>query len=86
MGDKVHVQDTKSRRWIEQGVVARKGRHRDYFIELANGKVRWRNRRFLRPVATSSGGEEDSDVEENDKDLTLRRGTRERKRRVRFSL
>ena len=86
VGDKVHVQDSKSRRWIEQGVVARKGRHRDYFIELANGKVRWRNRRFLRPVETSSGGEEDSDVVENDKDFTLRRGTRERKQRVRFNV
>merc|ERR1712016_111414 len=31
VGDKVRVQDHKSRRWVEHGVIARKGHHRDYY-------------------------------------------------------
>ena len=86
VGDTVRVQDHRSRRWVEQGVIARKGRHRDYYVELLNGRMRWRNRRFLRPMADSFGGEEDGDLCERDKDFTLRRSTRERKPRVRFNV
>ena len=84
VGDKVRIQDNRSRRWVEQGVIARKGRHRDYYVELSNGRTRWRNRRFLRPIDSLSGGEEDSGVVESDTDCPRRRS--ERLRRVRFNL
>ena len=85
VGDEVRIQDRISGRWIETGVVARKGRNRDYYIELPNGRVRWRNRRFLRPVPVSSGGGEDSVCEDSDF-KHLRRGSRERKRTVHFNV
>ena len=88
VGDKVRVQDSRSRRWVEQGVVARKGRHRDYYVELSNGRMRWRNRRFLRPVdpLALEGGEEDIGVVESDTDIPSPRRSSERLRRVRFNV
>ena len=86
VGDRVRVQDRASKRWIEKGVIARKGQNRDYYVELVNGKMRWRNRRFLCLMSDSFGGEEDGDLCERDKDFTLRRSTRERKPRVRFNV
>ena len=86
VGDRVRFQDRASKRWIEKGVIARKGKNRDYYVELVNGRMRWRNRRFLRLMSDSFGGEEDGDLCERDKDFTLRRGTRERKPRVRFNV
>ena len=86
VGDRVRVQDRASKRWIEKGVIARKGQNRDYYVELLNGRMRWRNRRFLRLMSDSFGGEEDGDLCERDKDFTLRRSTRERKPRVRFNV
>ena len=73
VGDKVRVQDSRSRQWIEQGVISRKGRHQDYYVELSNGRTRWRNRIFLRPIASSSGEEEDSCVVKSDTDIALPR-------------
>ena len=84
MGDKVRVQDSRSRQWIEQGVISRKGRHRDYYVELSNGRTRWHNQRFLRPIASSSGEEEDSGMVESDTDIALPRRSSERLRKVRF--
>ena len=87
VGDEVRIQDRVSKRWIEKGVVARKGRNRDYYIELPNGRMRWRNRRFIRPILVPSGGEGDGVcVTSEDNDFTVRRGTRERKRTVRFNV
>ena len=87
VGDEVRIQDRVSKRWIERGVVARKGRNRDYFIELPNGRMRWRNRRFIRPVQVPSGGEEDGVcISNEDNDFNIRRGKRERKRTVRFNV
>ena len=87
VGDEVRIQDRVSKRWIERGVVARKGRNRDYFIELPNGRMRWRNRRFIRPVQVPAGGEEDGVcISNEDNDFNIRRGTRERKRTVRFNV
>ena len=86
VGDRVRVQDRVSKRWIEQGVIARKGQNCDYYVELMNGRMRWRNRRFLRPMSDSSDGGEDGDLCERDKDFTLRRSTRERKPRVHFNV
>ena len=87
VGDEVRVQDHVSKRWIERGVVARKGRNRDYHIELPNGRLRWRNRKFLRPTSSNCGEKEGVDVQcEKDDVQCLRRGTRDRKRTVRFSV
>lgn len=86
VGDKVRVQDNRSRRWVEQGVIARKGRHRDYYVELSNGRTRWRNRRFLRPIDSSMDGEEDSGMVESDTDSSPTRRSSERLRKVRFNL
>ena len=44
VGDRVRIQDHNSKRWIEKGVIARKGQNRDYRVELPNGRLRWRNR------------------------------------------
>ena len=87
VGDEVRIQDHVSKRWIERGVVARKGRNRDYHIELPNGRLRWRNRKFLRPTSSNCGEKEGVDVQcEKDDVQCLRRGTRDRKRTVRFSV
>ena len=85
VGDRVRIQDHNSKRWIEKGVIARKGQNRDYHVELPNGRLRWRNRRFLRLMSVSMDGE-DGDESERDKDFKPRRSTRERKPCVRFSV
>ena len=88
VGDEVRIQDSVSKRWTETGVVARKGQNRDYHVELPNGRLRWRNRRFLRPITSSNGGEKESGNDQCEKDNIpyLRRGTRDRKRTVHFSI
>ena len=87
VGDEVRIQDNVSKRWIERGVVARKGRNRDYHIELPNGRLRWRNRKFLRPISSNFGEKDSVDVQcEKDDVWYLRRGTRDRKRTVHFSV
>ena len=92
VGDRVRVQNSTTHRWDEVGTVTRKGKHRDYTVELSGGRTRWRNRRFLRPAAEIDPdvvGEEDDGVPapgEKDYDFKPRRGTRERRKTVRFDL
>ena len=50
LGDHVDVQDHRTKLWNACGVVVGVGRLRDYFVKLTNGRVYWRNRRFLRPL------------------------------------
>ena len=45
----VDIQDPKTKRWSQRGVIVAIGDHRDYYVKLASGRVYWRNRRFLRP-------------------------------------
>ena len=54
IGTEVRIQNPDSKRWDEQGVIMEKGPHRDYYVWLWNGKTRWRNRRFLRPLVLPS--------------------------------
>ncbi|KAG0722364.1 Transposon Ty3-I Gag-Pol polyprotein [Chionoecetes opilio] len=53
----VRIQDCKSRRWNKQGVVVGVGKHRDYHVQVASGRIFWRNRRYLRPAPASTSGE-----------------------------
>ena len=41
-------------RWLEQGEIISKGLNRDYYIRLLDGKMRWRNQRFLLPMVVPS--------------------------------
>ena len=50
LGDHVDVQDHRTKLWNACGVVVGVGRLRDYLVKLTNGRVYWRNRRFLRPL------------------------------------
>ena len=50
IGAEVRLQNVNSKHWVEHGEIIEKGPHLDYGVRLKNGKVRWRNRRFLRPL------------------------------------
>ena len=54
IGTEVRLQNPDTKRWDEQGAIIKKGPHRDYFVRILNGKTRWRNRRFLRPMMVPS--------------------------------
>ena len=58
IGPPVDVQDVRTKRWSQRGVIVAIGKHRDYFVKLPSGRVYWRNRRFLRqfvpPVAVAT--------------------------------
>ena len=45
----MNIQDATSRRWDRSGVIVGVGRRQTYLIKLPSGRIRWRNRRFLRP-------------------------------------
>ena len=50
-GQRVRVQDTKSKKWEQQGVVQSiRATGRSYEIDLDNGSKVLRNRRFIRPI------------------------------------
>ena len=57
IADEVRVQDPLSKRWDRIGVVVGIGRHRDYHIKMPNGRVYWRNRRFLRLLHPCNSGD-----------------------------
>ena len=48
-GQKVLVQDHKTKRWSHRGVLVSKGNFRDYTVDLGKGRYLNRNRRFVRP-------------------------------------
>ena len=48
MGEEVRIQNPKSKIWDECGTVVGVGKNRDYLIKLPNGKIMWRNRKFLK--------------------------------------
>ncbi len=58
VGDEVRIQDSKSKRWVEVGIVVEKRKRRSYLVKLPSGRVRWRNRRFLRQFHPESEVEE----------------------------
>ncbi|XP_076060199.1 uncharacterized protein LOC143036563, partial [Oratosquilla oratoria] len=51
VGQHVRIQDRTSLRWDKVGVIMGRGRSRDYELRLPSGRLWWRNRRHLRPVA-----------------------------------
>ena len=51
IGQRVRIQDPNSKKWDRVGYIVGIGRNRDYHVKLPSGRVYWRNRQFLRPVA-----------------------------------
>ncbi len=83
VGDTVRLQDPIHKRWKEQGHITETGPNRDYKVELPNGKIRWRNRRFLRLVKTDP--RPDGNKKKDDDFTGPRRSERVRKKTVRFA-
>ena len=54
IGQRVAVQDRISKKWSESGKVIAADRKRSYSVKLDSGAIVWRNRRFLKPVPSSS--------------------------------
>jgi hypothetical protein len=56
IGTTVRIQDPVSKEWNKKGTVISIGHKRDYRIKLSNGRIYWRNRRFIRsdPVQDNS--------------------------------
>ena len=48
----VRIQDPISKDWSIKGTIVSIGRKRDYRIQLPNGRIYWRNRRFIRTDKT----------------------------------
>ena len=46
----VRVQDEETKRWNKTGTIVQIGKHRQYLVELVNGRRLWRNRKFLRLI------------------------------------
>ena len=83
----VRLQNADTKRWDEQGVIIKKGPHRDYHVRLESGRVRKRNRRFLRPLVVPAelmGGAGDGapvrDAEPASAEVQPRRGGRKRQK------
>ncbi|KAG0711853.1 hypothetical protein GWK47_019725 [Chionoecetes opilio] len=57
VGTPVRIQDCKSHRWNKQGVVVGVGKHRAYHVQVASGRIFWKNRRYLRPAPASTSAE-----------------------------
>ena len=47
---RVRVQDEETKRWNKIGTIIRIGNHRQYLVEMENGRKLWRNRKFLRLI------------------------------------
>ena len=56
IGQRVLLQDPTSQLWDRTGTVTGIGARRDYLVRLPSGRIRWRNRRFLRPLRAPSAG------------------------------
>jgi len=50
MGDAVLVQDHKNRQWERKGKIVCAGKNRAYKIKMSNGRLWWRNRKFLKKL------------------------------------
>ena len=47
---RVRIQDEETKRWNKIGTIIQIGKHRQYLVEMENGKKLWRNRKFLRSI------------------------------------
>ena len=63
-GDLVIVQDSRSKQWRNEGIIHEVRRSGRTYVVIINGKKLFRNRKFLRPIA--SVVDEDSEVESTD--------------------
>ena len=93
LGAYVRIQNADMKCWDKQGEIIKKGPNRDYHICLENGKVRWRNKRFLRPLMVPAeliGGARDvalvRDEELANAEVRPRRSGRKRQRTERFGV
>ena len=53
IGATVRIQNPISKEWDKKGTIISIGQRRDYRIELSNGRIYWRNRRFIREIPAS---------------------------------
>ena len=87
IGTEVRLQNPDTKRWLEQGEIVRKGPHRDYYVKLLDGNLRWRNRRFLRPMMVpseiNSEGGGDAVVSGDDRERSEKRPRRSERHRKR---
>jgi len=54
IGQRVRLQDPVAKDWQNTGIIISVGRRRDYRVQLPNGKIYWRNRRFIRADLSST--------------------------------
>ena len=59
IGQKVRIQDPTTKKWEGCGDIIGIGKHRGYYVRLPNGRVYWRNRRFVRPAVINESDEDD---------------------------
>ena len=50
INQRVRVQDEETKRWNKVGTIVKIGDHRQYLVEMENGRKLWRNRKFLRLI------------------------------------
>ncbi len=86
VGDVVRVQDRKTQRWDTIAeVVTRRPRGRSYTVKTETGRLKWRNRRFLRPYVPGTDTEPDREEEpEETREKGPRRSKRTKKQTRRF--
>lgn len=84
-GDIVRVQHSQSKLWDTLGEVIKKFPNRQsYLIKTETGRLKWRNRRFLRQILSSTS--QGDDPKPTEKRPESRRGTRNRRVPQRFSV
>ena len=66
----VRIQDEETKRWNKIGTIIRIGNHRQYLVEMENGRKLWRNRKFLRLIQQENVPRE---VDRNDGFITQRK-------------
>ena len=76
----VRIQDEETKRWNKIGTIIRIGNHRQYLVEMENGRKLWRNRKFLRLIQQENVPRE---VDRND-GVTAQRKPSTSPRRVTF--
>ena len=58
INQRVRVQDEETKRWNKTGTIVQIGKHRQYLVELGNGRKLWRNRKFLRSILLEDTAQE----------------------------
>ena len=66
IGQRVRLQDSVAKDWQNTGLIISVGRRRDYRVQLPNGKIYWRNRRFIRANLSSTSQQDTARSGPND--------------------